>query len=230
MKRIEKRHPNIKYKGVLPSDKIVEKQLETSFLVNPRPSGEEFCVYSFPSKTKASNVCSRSELTKCTIGRYTYIGYQNFMVNVSIGSFCSIADRCSIGGAIHPMEYVSTSPVFHEGGNILRKNFSKHPMQKTPRTVIEHDVWIGQGVFIKAGVTISTGAVIGMGSVVTNDVGSYEIWAGYPARLIRKRFDEEIIKGLLDSKWWELGDDKLSTYANYFNSPENFLREIEKHS
>ena len=143
LKRIEKRHPNIKYKGVLPNDKIVEKQLEASLLVNPRPSGEEFCVYSFPSKTKASNVCSRSELTKCTIGRYTYIGYQNFMVNVSIGSFCSIADRCSIGGAIHPMEYVSTSPVFHEGGNILRKNFSKHPMQKTPRTVIEHDVWIG---------------------------------------------------------------------------------------
>ena len=51
LKRIEKRHPNIKYKGVLPNDKIVEKQLEASLLVNPRPSGEEFCVYSFPSKT-----------------------------------------------------------------------------------------------------------------------------------------------------------------------------------
>lgn len=177
---------------------------------------------------KTANVCSRSELTKCTIGRYTYVGYQNFMVNVSIGSFCSIADRCSIGGAIHPMGYVSTSPVFHEGVNILRKNFSKHPMAKTPRTAIEHDVWIGQGTFIKAGVTISTGAVIGMGSVVTHDVGPYEIWAGNPACLIRKRFGDEIIKGLLNSKWWELSDNELSTYANYFMDPENFLREIEK--
>ena len=73
---------------------------------------------------KTSKVCSRSELTKCKIGRYTYVGYQSFMFNVTIGSFCSIADRCSIGGATHPMEYVSTSPVFHEGRNV-KKNFFK---------------------------------------------------------------------------------------------------------
>ncbi len=114
---------------------------------------------------KTARVCARSELSKCSIERYTYIGYQNFMVNVSVGSFCSIADRCSIGGATHPMEYVSTSPVFHEGRNVLKKKFSNHPMPKTPRTVIENDVWIGQGAFIKAGVHIGTGAVIGMGQL-----------------------------------------------------------------
>ena len=38
-------------------------------------------------------------------------------------------------------------------------------MPKTPRTVIENDVWIGQGAFIKAGVHIGTGAVIGMGQL-----------------------------------------------------------------
>ena len=178
---------------------------------------------------KTSKICSRSELTKCSIGRYSYVGYQNFMVNVSIGSFCSIADRCSIGGAMHPMDYVSTSPIFHEGVNVLQKNFSKHSMPKTPRTVIENDVWIGQGVFIKAGVTVCTGAVIGMGAVVTHDVGPYEIWAGNPARLIRKRFNDELVQRLLDSKWWELGDDELSVYANYFNDPESFLRNIERH-
>ena len=179
---------------------------------------------------KTAKVCSRSELTNCTIGRYSYVGYQNFMVNVSIGSFCSIADRCSIGGAIHPMEYVSTSPIFHEGENILKKNFSSHPIIKTPRTIIEHDVWIGQGAFIKAGVTICTGAVVGMGAVVTHDIGPYEIWAGNPAILIRKRFADEIVRQLLDSKWWELSDDELSVYAKFFNNPENFLREIKKHS
>lgn len=174
-----------------------------------------------------SKVCARSELTKCAIGRYTYVGYQNFMVNVSIGSFCSIADRCSIGGAIHPMIYVSTSPVFHEGQNILDKNFSNHVVPHTPRTIIENDVWIGQGAFIKAGVHIETGAVIGMGSIVTNDIGSYEIWAGNPAKLIRKRFDERTIKELLSSKWWELNDDELSKYAKYFNKPEEFLERIK---
>lgn len=38
-------------------------------------------------------------------------------------------------------------------------------MPQKPRTVIENDVWIGQGAFIKAGVHIGTGAVIGMGQL-----------------------------------------------------------------
>lgn len=175
---------------------------------------------------KTSKICSRSELTKCSIGRYSYVGYQNFMVNVSIGSFCSIADRCSIGGAMHPMDYVSTSPIFHEGVNVLQKNFSKHSMPKTPRTVIENDVWIGQGVFIKAGVTVCTGAVIGMGAVVTHDVGPYEIWAGNPARKINDRFDEEIKNSLIKSKWWEWDDSKIASQAHHFNKPELFINSI----
>ena len=51
LKSIEQKHPNVKYKGVLPNDKIIEKQLGASLLINPRPSDEEFCIYSFPSKT-----------------------------------------------------------------------------------------------------------------------------------------------------------------------------------
>lgn len=48
-------------------------------------------------------------------------------------------------------------------------------------------------------VTIGDGAVIRAGSVVTKDVGPYEIWAGNPARFIRKRFDDETIEKLLES-------------------------------
>ena len=39
-----------------------------------------------------SKVCARSELTGCRVGRYSYIGYQCFMVNTQVGAFCSIAD------------------------------------------------------------------------------------------------------------------------------------------
>gem|GEM_PF-5324250 len=61
---------------------------------------------------KTARVCPRSELTNVKVGRYSYVGSQCFAVNASIGHFCSIADRCCIGGATHPMDYVSTSPVF----------------------------------------------------------------------------------------------------------------------
>ena len=79
------------------------------------------------------------------------------------------------------------------------------------------------GVYVKAGVTIHNGAVIGTGSVVTHDVPPYEIWAGNPARFIRKRFDDEIIKGLLDSEWWNYSDEDLETFAVDFDNPAKFL-------
>lgn len=172
-------------------------------------------------------ICSQSELTKCNVGRYSYIGYHCFMVNTDIGKFCSIADRVCIGGAIHPMHFVSTSPVFHEGENALHTHFSNHQVDDTPITKIGNDVWIGQGAYVKAGVSISNGAVVGMGAVVTKDIGPYEIWAGNPARLIRNRFDKITIDRLLKSQWWQMDDKELSKYARFFNDPSVFLNEYE---
>ncbi|MDY4515073.1 MAG: CatB-related O-acetyltransferase [Lachnospiraceae bacterium] len=177
---------------------------------------------------KTSKVGPRTELTACRIDRYSYIGQQCFMVNVDVGGFCSIADRVSIGGATHPIDYVSTSPVFHKGRNVLKKNFSHHAIEETKRTTIGHDVWIGQGVFIKAGVTIHNGAVVGMGSVVTKDIPPYEIWAGNPAKKIRDRFGANTKQDLLDSRWWEWSDDILQNEANYFSNVEQFLKESKK--
>ena len=177
---------------------------------------------------KTAKICAKSELTYCNVDRYSYVGYQCFMVNTEIGSFCSIADRCSIGGAAHPISYVSSSPVFHAGKNVFHVSFAKFPKIQTPKTIIENDVWIGQGAYIKAGVKVSTGAVIGMGSVVTHDVGEYEIWAGNPAKLIRKRFDDETIEKLIFSEWWNLAVEEILKLAPYFNDPNIFLSFIDK--
>lgn len=51
IKRISKIHTNIQYKGFLTNKEIMRKQREASLLINPRPSNEAFCKYSFPSKT-----------------------------------------------------------------------------------------------------------------------------------------------------------------------------------
>ena len=171
---------------------IISKLLK--ILLNPPALNK--CV-----KHKTAKVCPGSELTKVEIGRYSYLGSRCFVVNARIGSFCSIADMVTIGGAEHPLHFVSTSPVFLKGNNVLRKNFSEHSFSANKLTVIENDVWIGRNATIKSGVHISTGAVIGSNSMVTKDVGPYEIWAGNPARCIRKRFDDDTINKLLELKW-----------------------------
>lgn len=55
-------------------------------------------------------------------------------------------------------------------------------------TSIGNDCWIGHGAIVLAGVTIGSGSIIAAGSVVTNDVDSYSIYAGVPAKKIKPRF------------------------------------------
>lgn len=171
-----------------------------------------------------AHVCSKSELTNVELGRYSYIGNNCFMVNTEIGSFCSIADNVNIGGASHPISRVSSSPVFHEGKNVLNKNFQTFSVEPTKNTIIENDVWIGVGVIIKAGVVIHNGAVIGSGSVVTHDIPSYEIWAGNPAKKIRNRFDDDTSEMLENTQWWNLPDEKIQEISNHFDDVNKFLR------
>ena len=177
---------------------------------------------------KTAKVCPKSELSRVSMGRYSYIGSDCFMVNAKIGAFCSIADNVVIGGATHPIQYVSTSPVFHKGKNILGKNFATHDSIKTPQTLVENDVWIGMGSFVKAGVTIHNGAVIGMGSVVTHDVPAYEVWAGNPARMIKKRFPDDTASRLEKVQWWDLADLEIEKLADIVNDPDDFLKTIEE--
>lgn len=153
---------------------------------------------------------SKVRFYRSTLGRYSYVSRGTFVESSKIGSFCSIGGDCNIGGASHPLDRISTSPVFHAGGNILKKVYCDDGYDPFTITTIDHDVWIGNGAKIKAGVHISTGSVIGMGSVVTKDVGPYEIWAGNPAKLIRKRFSDEMIEKLLQSNWWTYPESSLA--------------------
>ena len=62
-----------------------------------------------------------------------------------------------------------------------------------------------------------------MGSVVTHDIPPYEIWAGNPAKLIRKRFDDETISKLLEIKWWDWNDVKIRENASCFDNPKKLF-------
>lgn len=170
-----------------------------------------------------SKVCSAAHVVYSELGKYSYIGNYSTVIHTSIGNYTSIGDYCTIGGMAHPLTWLSTSPVFHEGKNCLNYNIGKEPFIPHKKTFIGHDVWIGGNCHIKSGITIGNGAVIGMGSVVTKNVGPYEIWAGNPAKQIRKRFTEEQIEALKKINWYDWNEERLLQYRDSFNNIERFI-------
>ncbi|ASG68521.1 hypothetical protein fh0823_15540 [Francisella halioticida] len=172
-------------------------------------------------------------LQNTQVGDYTYIQKNTSIVSADIGKFCSIASNVNISLANHPIDMVSTNPIFYSYTNILPRCFTKKVLDDSvvfPRTIISSDVWIGQGVKIKAGVTIGVGAVIAAGAVVVKDVEPYSIVGGVPAKHIKYRFDEETIARLIKSEWWNLSDERLVEITPLFKTPSELLEILERNS
>lgn len=177
--------------------------------------------------TKTARCDIGAVVNSSSLGSYSYIGEYTQLLYTDVGNYCSISNYCSIGGAAHPIDWVSLSPAFNDTNGIIKSKIGRIHYEPFIKTTIGNDVWIGSHCLIKAGITISDGAVIGMGSVVTHDVGPFEIWAGNPAKFIRKRFDDSTIARLLDIRWWDKEVSELSKYAQYINIPEKFIEEID---
>lgn len=129
-----------------------------------------------------------------------------------IGRFCSIA--CGVkflfNSANHTLNSLSTYPfpLFFEEWDLDVSNVASSWDNKGD-IMIGNDVWIGYEAIIFAGVTIGDGAIIGSRAVVTKDVPPYGIVGGVPAKLIRKRFSEEIISTLLEIRWWNWSRERI---------------------
>ncbi len=177
---------------------------------------------------KTSRVEPASSFINSSMGKYSFCGYYCDINNASIGAFCSIANSVVIGGGMHPIDWVSTSPVFYAGRDSVKKKFAQFDRTPIKPVIIGHDVWIGQNVIIKQGVTIGNGAVVGMGAIVTKNVPAYSIVAGNPAKIIKMRFESDIIDALENIAWWEFEDDKLEQLACYIREPQVFLQQAYK--
>jgi carbonic anhydrase/acetyltransferase-like protein (isoleucine patch superfamily) len=81
-----------------------------------------------------------------------------------------------------------------------------------------HDVWIGHGAVVLPGVTIGTGAAVGAGAVVSRDVPPFAVVSGFPARLLRWRFEEPVRAKLLAIAWWDWPRDRLRAALRDFRS------------
>jgi acetyltransferase-like isoleucine patch superfamily enzyme len=163
------------------------------------------------------------------VGSFSYVQEGGFINSTDIGPFCSIAANAVIGLPNHPLNMVSTSPVFYDESQPMADAFSKNNFARSSyRTTIGADVWIGDGVKIIAGVSIGVGAVIGAGSIVTRNIEPYSIAVGIPCRPIKKRFSNEVCDLLHQSSWWNLDRTLIKKLSPFFNDPIIFLRELEK--
>ncbi len=129
-----------------------------------------------------------------------------------IGKFCSIAcgAKFLLNSANHAMGSLSSYPfpIFNEEwahGISVEKSWDHKG-----DIVVGNDVWIGYEAVILAGVTIGDGAIVGARAVVTKDVPPYTIVGGVPAKRIRARFPETMIRALLKRKWWDLPPEQIA--------------------
>jgi acetyltransferase-like isoleucine patch superfamily enzyme len=169
-------------------------------------------------------------LQNSIIGSYTYVQTNSTLINVQVGKFCSIASNVHIGLFDHPLNRVSTSPVFYDNSQPLPFFFTSTKTYNSTNviTFIQDDVWIGHGSLVLAGVNIGVGAVVGAGAVVTKNVDPYSVVVGVPAKHIKFRFEPEVRERLLKSEWWKLDENTLMTLAPFMIDPVVFLAELEK--
>ena len=97
-------------------------------------------------------------------------------------------------------------------------------------TLIGNDVWIGQNAVILPGVHIGDGAIIGANATVASDFPPYTVSAGNPARIIRKRFDDELIDLLERFKWWDKPIEEINALIPILTNGdvENVRTELKK--
>jgi len=187
------------------------------------------------SSISHSNIDSQTKLYKnhslshVTVGKGSYIGYNALISNTTIGKFCSIGPNVCSGWGMHPINGISTSPVFFSTKKQAGFTFSEvDKYNERKQITIGNDVFIGWNVTILDGVTIGDGAVIGAGSVVSKDIPPYAVAIGCPIQIIKYRFSKEIIDSLIESKWWDQEDTVLKEVEKNFFDVEKFLELIKE--
>lgn len=140
-------------------------EINSDFSVNPTGGGYGTSINSFEGAiVKIGNNVGISH-TAISAMKSVEIGD-----NVLIGSNCMISDT-----DFHPLD-----------AEIRVEDSNNREATKTAPIKIEKNVFVGARSIILKGVTIGEGAVVGAGSVVTKDIPAGEIWAGNPAKFIKK--------------------------------------------
>lgn len=163
------------------------------------------------------------------IGEYTYVGPNATIQRTTIGKFCSIGPNLFCGWGVHPIDGISTAPMFYstkKQNGMTLSSTDKSIEQK--HIIIGNDVFIGANVTILDGVSIGDGAVIGAGAVVSKDIPPYAVAIGCPIRIVRYRFPEDTIAKLQQIEWWNFDVNGLKDVEKYEFDIDAFLHKYQQ--
>lgn len=158
-------------------------------------------------------------LKRVSVGSNSYgpicvISYGARNEHLKIGRFCSFSNGVKfILGGNHPANTFSTFPFRYFFSNGEQEATTKGPI------IVEDDVWIGTNSMILSGVTIGKGAIVAAGSVVTHSVLPYSMVGGCPAKLIKMRFDPDIISNLLLLDYSKINIENLNCVLDKLSTP-----------
>ena len=127
-----------------------------------------------------------------------------------IKNFVSIAQNVTfLLNAEHYVDRISTYPFKVKELQIQKsESFGKQDI------IIDDDVWIGYGATVMSGVHIGQGAIVAAGAVVTKDIPPYAIVGGVPAKVIKYRFNYEMVKELLKIDYEKLSKEKIKKHID----------------
>jgi len=198
------------------------KHIVTEVSVKPDKFPNPNNIFPVPNINTVTYVKPALKNKNIIVGDFTYFADIDFEKHVThhydfygdrliIGKFCQIAKGVEfiMNGANHQMNAVSTFPFYiFEGWEQEVPPLEKMPLRGD--TIIGNDVWIGQNSTILPGVNIGDGVIIGANSTVGSDVAPYCIVVGNPAKIVKKRFDDELIDIMLKLKWWNFSIDEIN--------------------
>jgi len=128
---------------------------------------------------------------------------------VMIGKYCAIGSDVKIISSNHDITKANlqskfATDFFNQSIDVLKGE-----------TKIGNNVWIGDSVIILPGVQVGDGAVLGAGSIVTKNIPPFVVAVGNPAKVIKFRFSQKIIKKLLKISWWDWPINKIILNKNF---------------
>ncbi len=143
--------------------------------------------------------------------------------HVLVGNYTSIAHNVVfLSGYNHDHHRASTYP-FDDYMTGIGATKNTYTEANRYQIIIGNDVWIGRGATIMGGVRIGNGAVIGANAVVTRDVPPYAVAVGSPARIVKYRFELDVIDRLNGIKWWYWSRAQIYERLPLMTNPRGFV-------